>query len=176
MSLKYTILKPIRAFRSIGVLIGIMIIFASLQFTLLQGCAGPSDPMSFNPPVSEIAAAVSAAGGYGGMVPLDGKMLERLFNVSSDSIDSFEAQIANVNIKAEEFAVIKLKSVSDAESVSEKLEMRISSQSESFKDYLPQEYYLISKHILKTKGMYVFYAVAQDPSAAEKAFDSFFED
>jgi hypothetical protein len=46
-----------------------------------------------------------------------------------------------------------------------------SSQTVKFKDYRPEEYYLIEKHVLKSNGLFVFFAVLKDADRMERAFD-----
>ncbi len=141
----------------------------------ISGCSRAKDPSTYNPPLDEMAAAIASAAKYENMVAADTKMMERLYYITPSEIEDFRIFIAPSNIMVDEFAVIKLKNASDAASVIEKVNRRIDNQLKGFKDYLPDEYYLITKHILKTTGRYIFFAVSEEPAKAEEAFDSFFE-
>ncbi|PGL73878.1 DUF4358 domain-containing protein, partial [Bacillus thuringiensis] len=44
-----------------------------------------------------------------------------------------------------------------------------------FKDYLPDEYFLIEKHVLKTKDNYILLAISKDADKVEKTFDKIFK-
>lgn len=56
-------------------------------------------------------------------------------------------------------------------SVKASIAQRIDSQAVKFKDYRPDEYALLEKHVLKVKSHYVLFAVSVDAEQIEKAFD-----
>ncbi|HAG44839.1 MAG TPA: hypothetical protein DCL31_17845, partial [Clostridium sp.] len=101
----------------------------------------------------------------------DNDKLQKLYDIKADEIENFILYVAPTNLKADEVAVIKVKDANDVESVKEKLSKRVEEQGKSFKDYLPDEYFLIEKHVLKTKDNYVLLAISKDADKIESAFD-----
>ena len=61
------------------------------------------------------------------------------------------------------------------EEVEGKIRERLEEQAANFKDYLPDEYYLIEKNVLKTKGNYILFAISEDVDKIEKIFDESFK-
>ncbi|WP_142335352.1 DUF4358 domain-containing protein, partial [Bacillus toyonensis] len=59
----------------------------------------------------------------------------------------------------------------NVKNIKEKILSRIEKKSKSFKDYLPDEYFLIEKHVLKTKDNYILLAISKDADKIEKTFD-----
>lgn len=86
-------------------------------------------------------------------------------------MEDFILFTASSNVKADELAVIKVKDASDTENVTEKIQQRIEAQTIKLKDYRPEEYFLIKKHVLKTKGPFVLFAVSKEVDQIESVFD-----
>ncbi|MGG4397407.1 DUF4358 domain-containing protein [Paenibacillus thiaminolyticus] len=101
----------------------------------------------------------------------DIKKLAKLYHIEADEMEDFILYTAASNVKADELAVIKIKDAEKAESVKDKILQRIDAQTVKFKDYRPDEHFLIEKHVLKTKGRFVFFAVSKEAAQMEAAFD-----
>lgn len=78
------------------------------------------------------------------------------------------------NVKADELAVIQLKDPGRIASVKENIELHIERQKAKFKDYRPDEYYLVERHVMKSKGSYVLFAVSDQADQMERVFDDAF--
>ncbi|KGM96897.1 hypothetical protein Z968_05235 [Clostridium novyi A str. 4552] len=105
----------------------------------------------------------------------DNSKLEKLYKIKPGEVEEFVLYTAPSNIKADEIAVIKVKGSSKIEDVKGKIEKRIKKQTASFKDYLPEEYALMEKHVLKEKGNYIIFVVSKDVDKIEKAIDESFK-
>ncbi|WP_213578770.1 DUF4358 domain-containing protein [Paenibacillus lautus] len=141
---------------------------------VLSGCAGKNDKISEQQSATEIGKSIEQAVSLKEMKQQDLNKLQKLYNIDADSVDDFILYTSTSNVKADELAVIKLKDERKAESVKDKIEQRIETQKMKFKDYRPDEYYLVEHHVLKTKGKYVFLAVSNEADSMERAFDSLF--
>ncbi len=97
--------------------------------------------------------------------------LQRLYNILPEEVESSILYIASTNIKADEIAVIKAKDVNNLAEIKEKISKRVEDKAKSFQSYLPDEYYLIENHVLKTKGNFVLLAISEDADKIEQAFD-----
>lgn len=60
------------------------------------------------------------------------------------------------------------------DSIKEKISHRIEIQAKNFKDYLPDEYFLIEKHVLKSKDNYILFIISEDADVIEDIFDRSF--
>ena len=67
--------------------------------------------------------------------------------------------------------MIKVKQENQAESVKEKIMKRIEAQEVKLKDYRPEQYYLVEKHVLKVKGLNILFTVSKEAEKIETAFD-----
>lgn len=140
---------------------------------VLPGCAGKDDKTS-ELSATEIGKSIEQAVGLKNMKMQDLDKLQKLYKIDADSMDDFILYTSTSNVKADEMAVIKLKDESQAESVKENMEQRIEAQKMKFKDYRPDEYFLVDNHVLKTKGRFIFFAVSKDAESMERTFDSAF--
>ncbi|WP_098745438.1 DUF4358 domain-containing protein [Paenibacillus sp. EZ-K15] len=141
---------------------------------VLSGCAGKDEKTSEQLSVTEIGESIGQAVSLKEMKKQDLNKLQKLYKMDTDSVDDFILYTSTSNVKADELAVIKLKDERQAESVKENIEQRIEAQKMKFKDYRPDEYFLVDHHVLKTKGPFVFFAVSKDAESMERTFDSAF--
>ncbi|NEW09702.1 DUF4358 domain-containing protein [Paenibacillus sp. SYP-B3998] len=105
----------------------------------------------------------------------DTHKLEKLYQIKPQEVESFILYTAVTNIKADELTVIKVKDANQLESIQEKILKRIEAQEVKFKDYRPDQYFLVEKHVLKKKGNYIFFVVSEEAEQMESAFDEAFK-
>jgi len=141
----------------------------------LSGCAGKDDKTAENLSVTEIGKRIEQALNLKDMKKDDLNKLNKLYKIDVDRVDDFILYTSTSNVRADELTVIKLKDQSQVESVKEKIEQRIDAQKIKFKDYRPNEYFLVENHVFKTKGLYVFFAVSKDAGQMEHVFDDAFK-
>ncbi|WP_129598688.1 DUF4358 domain-containing protein [Anaerophilus nitritogenes] len=102
------------------------------------------------------------------------EQLKTLYDIEKEQIDSFVLYTASTNIKANEIAILKIKDSNDIEKIQEKLKNRIEKQSQNFKEYIPEEYFLIENHVLKNNGEYIVFIISQDAQKIEEIIDGCF--
>lgn len=136
----------------------------------LAGCSGKQDGEELS--AAAVAERIQRAVNLDEMKQGDRKKLHKLYHLDADEVEDFILYTAASNVKADELAVIKVKDADQAESVKQNILQRIEAQTVKFKDYRPEEYFLIEKHVLKTKGRFVFFAVSKEAAQMEAAFDS----
>lgn len=105
----------------------------------------------------------------------DSKDLKKLYGINSKDIEDFILYIPQSNMKASEIIVIRLKSKDNKEEIKEKLEKRAKSQSNSFENYVPEEYDLIENKVLEEKGNYIFMAINKDSDKIKESFNKNFK-
>lgn len=146
-----------------------------LAIGLFTGCSPSSKEKGIpNPSVAEIGEAIEKSVDLSDMKQLDDTRIQRFYDIAPDEVDEFWGLISASNIKAQEVLVIKAKEPTDIDEIKEKVLNRVSEQAESFKDYLPEEYFLIENHVLKVKDNYIFLVISKDADNIEDIFDSFF--
>jgi hypothetical protein len=155
-----------------GTLLVCIMLFSTI---LLGGCYSKDEVSGKNPSVSEIGEKIKQSAITSDMVVLEDKKFQKLYDINPDMIQEYYVNISSSNIKADEFAIIKVKDSKDVQAVKDKISKRLDNQMESFKDYLPAEYSILQAHILKVKGNYILFAVSKDANKAEDIFDSYFK-
>lgn len=149
-------------------------LFAFVMANFLTGCFS-SDTETKNPSVEDIGNNIKESVDFSDMVEVDKDKFERIYGIDTDKVEEFFAYAPSSNISASELAVIKVKDSSDLDYLKEKINMRVEKQAKSFKDYLPEEYYLIENHILKSKKDYVLFVISNDADEIEEIFDASFK-
>lgn len=145
----------------------IALILCTLIFaTVSLGC-GKEKSINLSDINNEIAKVVDT----GKMRKADAKDLKKIYGLDDSKIDSFVLYRAESNVKADEILLIKVKDKSDIDEIEDKIRKRNDNQAQKFKDYLPDEYAIIQKYILKNKGDIVVYSVSKDADKIEEAFD-----
>ncbi|MGY1465255.1 DUF4358 domain-containing protein (plasmid) [Bacillus toyonensis] len=148
----------------------ITIIVCTITLGALSGCFGKKENVH-NLSATEIGKKIKQVTNLEEMKKGDSKKLQKIYNINTDEIESFVLYTAPTNIKADEIATIKVKDMKNVKNIKEKILSRIEKKSKSFKDYLPDEYFLIEKHVLKTKDNYILLAISKDADKIEKIFD-----
>ncbi|KAJ51073.1 hypothetical protein BD780_000193 [Clostridium tetanomorphum] len=140
----------------------------------LSGC-GSKKATTKTPSIKEISTKIEQAIDTSGMKIADANKLEKLYKINSDEVEEFVLYAPASNIKANEIVLIKVKDANKVNEIKEKVSKRVENQSTSFKDYLPNEYALIEKHVLKVNGNYILLAISKDTEKIEKIFDESFK-
>lgn len=105
----------------------------------------------------------------------DAHKLKKLYDLGTEQVEDFLLYTASSNVRADEIVVIKVKDGSQIDSIKARITQRVDAQAVKFKDYRPDEYALLEKHVLKVKSHYILFAVSADTEQIEKAFDTALE-
>ncbi len=145
-----------------------------ILYGILVGCSGKKEDAK-DVPVHTIEERIMQVASMENMKKEDMSRLKKLYHLDVDEVQDFVLYTAQSNVEANELAVIKVKQENQAESVKEKIMKRIEAQEVKLKDYRPEQYYLVEKHILKVKGRYILFTVSKDAEKIESAFDEAFK-
>lgn len=149
---------------------GIAVLALTFAILIFAGCASQNGPDK-SLTAKEVAEHIQEAADLSEMKQRDAEQLRKLYRIEESEIADFVLYTASSNVKANELAIIKVKDSRDTEKVMEQISRRIEAQTSKFKDYLPEEYYLIEKHVLKSAGPFVFFIVSSDADLIELALD-----
>jgi len=142
-----------------------------VAIVILSGCSGKDDKIAETLSATQVGNRIVQSMNLQDMKEGDQNKLQKWYKIDADSVDDFILYTTTSNVRADELAVIKVKDQSQAASVKEKIEQRIEAQKIKFKDYRPNEYFLVENHVLKTNGPFVFFAVSKEVAQMEEAFD-----
>ena len=137
---------------------------------LLVGCSG-NRAASAELSAVEVGARIQQAADLQGMRQGDLEKLQKLYRLEAENVEDFVLFTAASNVQADEWAVIKVKDANETDHVLDNIRQRIEAQSGKFRDYRPEAHVLIEKHVLKTKGRFILFAVSEQAPLIEKAFD-----
>ncbi|MDC0759374.1 DUF4358 domain-containing protein [Brevibacillus sp. AG] len=149
--------------------LSVLLMFA-IGMGILAGCSsggGTAEELS----ASEVGERIQQTVSFQDMKQGDLEKLQKLYQIETGKVEDFILYTASSNVKADELAVIKVNDASDTEYIKEKIQQRIEAQTIKWKDYRPEEYFLIEKHVLKTKGPFVLFAVSKEVDQIESVFD-----
>lgn len=154
----------------------LIIITGVFVFTVaaFAGCSS-SKSSSKSPEVSKIVEEMKGAIDESNMKKVGEDKLKKLYKINPDELEEFVVYVPATNLKANELAVLKVKDASKVESIKDQISKRVEKQASSFKDYLPDEYYLIEKHVLKTQGNYILLSISKDSDKIESVFNKAFK-
>lgn len=136
---------------------------------ILIGCSSKKEGAK-DVPVHTIEEHIKQAASMENMEKGDMNRLKKLYHLDADEVQDFVLYTAESNVEADELAVIQVKQEHQAESVKEKIMKRIGAQEVKLKDYRPEQFYLVEKHVLKVKGRYILFTVSKDAGQIESAF------
>lgn len=150
-----------------------MVLFTFILF-ILTSCSSKR-AMDKNISIKDIDEKIRETVDLSNMNIGDSEKLEKLYDIDIEDLEDFILYTSTKNIEASEIALLKVKDVNKIDDIKDKITARIEEKSNSFKDYIPDEYYLIEKHVLKTKNNYILFVIFEDVETIEKIFDESFK-
>ncbi|PAK54998.1 DUF4358 domain-containing protein [Paenibacillus sp. 7541] len=152
----------------------LVLLALAVAFGILSGCSGSGTNAEEPASAAEIGQAIEQAVRLDHMNKGDLDKIQKIYRIDKDDIADFVLYTSASNVKADELAVIQLKDPGRIASVKENIELHIERQKAKFKDYRPDEYYLVERHVMKSKGSYVLFAVSDQADQMERVFDDAF--
>lgn len=105
----------------------------------------------------------------------DSSKLRKLYYISKNEVEDFILYSPKSNMEASEVLILKAKNEEDIEHLKVKVEERIKKQSDSFKNYRPEEYDIISNRVLDIKGKYLILIISSESEKIEAAINKEFK-
>ncbi len=161
-------------------IIALALVFV-MALALLAGCtskddttAGTESESAKNPAVSDIYAKIEEEVGADNMpmfMDADDEMVSTYYYVSLDDIEEYVGKFPAINVKADEFFIVKAKD-GKAETVKEGIEKRLEDLDAQWKQYLPEQYEYVKNAVVTVNGSYVLLAVGPNAETASEIFDA----
>lgn len=148
-----------------------MVIIGLIIFFYMTGCASASTTLTKTLSIQEIDEKIRQTVELSNIKPSDEAKLKKLYDIDSRELDGFALYIASSNLKADELLILKAKGGADMAAIKAKVAKRVDKQLTTFKDYLPEEHFLVQKHVSRVNGSYVLFVVSKDAQKVAGAFD-----
>lgn len=120
--------------------------------------------------INAVADETAKAAGFDDVTRAENRMIKRFYGVNPKEYDGAVLYAPQDNMDVHELFIVKLKDVSQQETIERAIEERLDTQIKSFEGYGAEQVALLQKHVLEVKGNYVFYMVGENAQAARKAF------
>lgn len=146
------------------------ILLSILCLGTLTGC-GSKKEISIKDLGNKISQSISMSD----MKASDLKKAHKLYKINTEDVDDICFFEPKSNLKASQILILKLKDTDKVGSVKESIKKYVDLQGVSFKDYLPEEFNLIEKNVLKSNGKYILLAISKDADKVEELFDKSFK-
>jgi hypothetical protein len=150
------------------------VVLCSLILFILTSCSSDR-PTKAEPSIKDIDEKIKESVDISNMNKGDSTKLEKLYNINVEDVEDFVLYTPATNIEANEILIMKVKDSVKTSDVKEKILKRVEGQSNNFKDYLPEEYYLIEKHVLKVRDNYILFTISEEAETIEKIFNASFK-
>lgn len=119
----------------------------------------------------EVAEAVTSAIDMENMQLADNQMVKRFYGLDPADYEGCILYYPNTNMMAEEVLIVKLKDISQQQTVSDAIETRLQTQKNTFEGYGVEQFDLLTNHaVVELRGNYVLFVVSDHAEAARKAF------
>ena len=119
----------------------------------------------------EVAQAVTDVIDMENMQLADNQMVKRFYGLDPADYEGCVLYYPNTNMMAEEVLIVKLKDISQQQTVSDAIEARLQTQKNTFEGYGVEQYDLLTNHaVVELRGNYVLFVVSDHAEAARKAF------
>ena len=120
--------------------------------------------------INAVADETAKAAGFDDMTRAENRMIKRFYGVNPKEYEGAVLYAPQDNMDVHELFIVKLKDVSQQETIERAIEERLDTQIKSFEGYGSEQVALLKKHVLEVKGNYVFYMVGENAQVARKAF------
>ena len=118
-----------------------------------------------------VAAAVTEQLDMTNMLEGDNKLIRRFYGLDPTAFDACILYYPTTNMMAEELLIVKLKDVSQQETVRAAMEARIQTQKNTFEGYGVEQFQLLSSNaVIEVRGNYILFVVSETSAQALKAF------
>lgn len=120
--------------------------------------------------IESVTKHVVKAAKFQGIEPAENRMIKRFYGLNPQDYAGVVLYAPADNMDVHELLIVKLKDTSQKDMVEDAIEERLDTQLTSFEGYGAEQTALLKKHVLVSKGNYVFYMVGENVDNARKAF------
>ena len=100
----------------------------------------------------------------------DNKSLRRYFGINANEIEDYILYIPKSNMDVDELLIVKVKDISQIDTIDEIIESRISTQIQNFSGYGVEQTKLLEDYEINIKDKYIFYTVCENAQELEDSY------
>ena len=109
----------------------------------------------------DVADAVTDVIDMENMLEADNQMVKRFYGLDPSDYAGCILYYPNTNMMAEEVLIVKLKDVSQQQTVTDAIEARLQTQKNTFEGYGVEQYDLLTNHaVVEVRGNYILFVVS----------------
>lgn len=120
--------------------------------------------------VKDVKEKVTAVCGTEKMTEGDNQMLRRLYGLEPAEYSGFSLFYPSDSMDAHELLIVKLKDVSQQQTVKDAMQARVAGRISVFEGYAPECVALLNGSVIRIAGNYAMLIVAEEPEPAARAF------
>ena len=169
-----TAVRPAKrpAVQSAGVLIAVImqVIFALVIIILIVSrfAGNKESKASFESVQKAVAKTVEKDET---MLDGDKNMIKRLYGLNPSDYEGVMLKYPSTNMNVDEVFLVKLKDISQQETVTAAIEKRLDTQLNNFDGYGTNQYSILEKSVIDVRGNYIMFVVAEKTDPVVKAFE-----
>ncbi len=107
----------------------------------------------------ELAAFVKEKGSFPNMQAADAAVIGEVYGIDLSGIEEYTLEASANTLLADEIGIFRLSDPDYSSTLSHILEARIASAARAAEHYSPEQYSILIKTQVKTRGLYVYYIV-----------------
>ena len=121
-------------------------------------------------PIEKVRDEINKVSGFAEVPEAADRMLKRFYGLEPGDYEGVVLYTSQDNMSVEEMLLIKLKDVSQGDTVKVAIEEHVSDQLDRFEGYGAEQVSMLNAHVLNVKGNYIFFMVGDNAQEAQKAF------
>ena len=138
--------------------LAVCLICILLACTMIAGCFEHGNTEKYES-TDELVEFVKGKGTFPKMQAADAAVIGEVYGIDLSGIEEYTLMSSSDTMLADEIAVFRLEDPDYASTLSRILEARIASAARAAEFYSPEQYAIIIRTAVKTKGLYVYYIV-----------------
>lgn len=123
-------------------------------------------------PVQEIYEEIAQAVELQSPVPMTDSFISNYYGINPEKLEEYVFVMSEEATSAETVAIMKVKEEGDVESIKAALQVLVDEKRGEMEDYLPEQFEIVDKSSVKTKGNYVYLVISGQADAITKIIEN----
>ena len=123
-------------------------------------------------PVQEIYEEIAQGVELHSPVPMADSFISNYYGINPAKLEEYVFVMSEEATSAETVAIMKVKEEGDVESIKAALQVLVDEKRGEMEDYLPDQFEIVDKSEVKTKGNYVYLVISEQADAITKIIEN----
>ena len=123
-------------------------------------------------PVQEIYEEIAQGVELHSPVPMADSFISNYYGINPDKLEEYVFVMSEEATSAETVAIMKVKEEGDVESIKAALQVLVDEKRGEMEDYLPDQFEIVDKSEVKTKGNSVYLVISEQADAITKIIEN----